>query len=74
MKPTRLTRGRAHTPAQKREVLDRVYWAWLNAPEERLAQLLINAVAAHSISPPYYTEDAQLLDALEQRLTKAGVL
>jgi hypothetical protein len=63
---------RARTPDQKRALLDRVYNAWLAAPEERLLQLLLNAVAGHSICPAFYAEDATLLEALDARLSKAA--
>lgn len=33
------------TPAQKREVIERLYAAWLKVPQLRLLQLFIKAVA-----------------------------
>jgi hypothetical protein len=65
---------RARTPEQKRAMLDRVFNAWLARPEERLLQLLLNAVSLHSICPPFYAEDAELLEALADRAGKAGAL
>jgi hypothetical protein len=35
--------SRAITPEQKREIIERIYAAWLNVPEQRLGQLLDNA-------------------------------
>jgi hypothetical protein len=37
--------GRAHTPEQKRELLDRLYVAWLKKPQLRLGRLVFNATA-----------------------------
>lgn len=41
----RTTPGRAHTPEQKRELLDRLYVAWLKKPQLRLGQLIFHATA-----------------------------
>lgn len=52
--------GRAHTPEQKRAILERLYGVWMRQPELRLGQLLDNSV--HNM---FYVEDEALMDALE---------
>ena len=39
---------RAHSPEQKRAVVERLYEAWLREPELRLGQLLFNALPRQS--------------------------
>lgn len=53
---------RANTPEQKREVIERLLTLWLEQPELRLGQLIMNTT--HNI---YYIEDFDLLDNLEHR-------
>lgn len=56
--------GRAQTPEQKRAVLDRLHAAWLKAPEQRLGQLLENAMR-HGPPVLFYREDDALAAAVE---------
>lgn len=51
---------RATTPEQKREVIDRLYAAWLKVPDLRLGQFLSNAV-----SEIFYVEDGAIADDAE---------
>jgi len=50
--------GRAHTPEQKRAIIEHLYALWLHAPELRLAQLVYNATGGRDI---FYLEDEALL-------------
>lgn len=54
-------KDRAQTPEQKREVIERIYAAWLAQPHLRLGQFIMNAV-----EDPYYVEDFALVKALER--------
>jgi hypothetical protein len=58
--------GRAVTPEQKKEVCDRLYQAWISAPELRLFQLVKNACSfsIHHFDK-YYVEDLPLIEAIE---------
>lgn len=56
-------KDRALTPEQKREVLNRIYAAWVSAPHQRLGQLLSNSVHMHRDSDGtslFYVEDRTL--------------
>lgn len=55
--------GRAQTPGEKRAVVERLYAAWLAAPELRLGQLITNALLPGSGSATaalYYATDTEL--------------
>jgi len=45
---TNLNSARAHSPEQKRAVIERLYEAWLREPELRFGQLLFNALPSES--------------------------
>jgi len=56
-------RDRALTPEQKKATLDRIYQAWLQAPQQRLGQLISNSVKVHNQedgSSLYFVEDSVL--------------
>jgi hypothetical protein len=55
-------KGRAHTPEQKRAIVERLYTLWLTCPALRLGQLL---ECAHAGTLLYYIEDEDLLALLE---------
>jgi len=61
--------GRAHTPAQKRAVIERILVVWENNPELRLGQLLINVLngidGEHTTRRIFYIEDEELAIQLE---------
>lgn len=58
--------GRAHTPEQKRAIVDRILRAWIAAPDLRLGQLLANACEP-SPTPLFYVEDASLATLAERQ-------
>lgn len=64
--------GRAVTPNQKRAAIERIYAAWLKAPEQRLGQLLGNACRGGMRPTLFYREDEPLADAVEQMVTAAA--
>lgn len=58
--------GRAYTPEQKRQVLDRIYRAWLGAPTQRLGQLILNARRPEQpCAEVFYREDEDLVRDIE---------
>lgn len=57
-----MVEGRAETPEQKREVIERLYAAWLKLPQMRLGQLLSNAGGQYD---DFYTEDFVFVDNIE---------
>jgi hypothetical protein len=64
--------GRAETPEQKRAILDKIYSMWLQHPELRLGQLLLNAhsvVSNHKDFDIFYVEDETLVEELKQFCT-----
>ncbi len=61
--PGRLVPGRAHTPEQKRAIIERLYDAWLLMPEQRLAQLIKNV---YSESDIFYVEDETFVENIEE--------
>lgn len=59
---------RAHTPEQKRVVIERLYEAWLVNPRLRLGQLvcvLAATTSSFSSSDPFYVEDDVLLPTVK---------
>lgn len=54
--------GRAITPEQKQEVINRLHALWETYPELRLGQLLLNAFRFDF----YRVEDFELIEMLEQ--------
>ena len=56
-------KNRAETPEQKREVIERLYAAWLQAPLLRLGQLIENRVVRKPVL--FYVEDFQLVEQVE---------
>ena len=51
---------RAHTPNEKRAVIEKLYAAWIAMPELRLGQLITNAVlpgSGEATAPLYFIED-----------------
>lgn len=64
---TKAPKGRADTFEKKKAVLDRLYQAWLKVPDQRLGQLLVNALRPVSSSPVvYYAEDETLVEKVEK--------
>lgn len=55
---------RAETPEQKREVIERLYAAWLTSPTERLGQFIWNRAGGDL----FFIEDTALLAILEKPL------
>lgn len=57
---------RACTPEEKKEIINRLYVAWLSAPHLRLGQLIMGAVTR----PDYlaHIEDRTLIARIEQYL------
>ena len=60
---------RALTATDKREVLDRIYAAWLKAPQLRLGQLLECALPLRQ-DDAFYIEDWPLVEAVERMVEK----
>jgi len=58
--------GRAVTPEQKREVIERVYAAWLAAPQQRLGQFIKNAVGTLGPEFMFSVEDDAIAAACER--------
>lgn len=56
---------RATTPEQRREVVERLLAVWERHPELRLGQLVCSAGNRHD---PFYTEDFELVEKLENAL------
>lgn len=54
---------RAQTPEQKREVIDRLYDAWLRSPDLRLGQLV--SLITPNGGDPFYIEDFTLVEKIE---------
>lgn len=57
--------GRAHTPEQKRAIVERLYAQWLHMPDLRLGQLLALADAGQLL---FYVEDEALLELIEMEV------
>lgn len=61
--------GRAFTPEQKRQVIQRLFIAWLKAPRLRFGQLIVNAVyqnrGVSDTTRLYNTEDDLLVEDIE---------
>ncbi len=60
--------GRAVTPGQKRAVIERLYAAWLHQPQQRLGQLLQNAIhhpLRSTDSSMFNVEDMDLVSKVE---------
>lgn len=63
----RPVRKRAHTDAEKRAVIERLYEAWCRIPEYRLSQLLVNAIGVTNPVPEiFYREDADVVRDVER--------
>lgn len=56
---------RALTPAQKWQVMDRLLRAWLLSPEQRLGQLIVNAIGCYS-PEIFHREDFKLVRMVEE--------
>lgn len=66
-------RGRAHTPAEKRAVIERLYAAWCKMPEQRLSQLLVNAIGITAPVPEiFYREDDDVAEDVERFVKERG--
>lgn len=57
-------RGRALTPEQKRELIERLYAAWCRQPEQRLGQFVSNSLGIAGFGF-FYAEDSELVEACE---------
>jgi hypothetical protein len=55
-------KGRAVTSGEKRAVIERIYAAWVEAPEQRLGQLIANAIRDSSF---FNVEDRELAQHVE---------
>ena len=64
--------GRAQTPEQKKEVLDRLLQAWIDCPEMRLGQLVDNAMYINRDNKPnlFNIEDMALIEIIELFVNK----
>lgn len=58
---------RALEYSQKREILERLLTEWAKRPNERLGQLIVNALPARLNSDPFYMEDYDLIEMIESR-------
>jgi hypothetical protein len=63
-----VVKGRALTPEQKREVVERIYAAWCKplVDQQRLGQLIRNSVTCGNQAVSYYIEDFDLVEAVER--------
>ena len=55
-------KGRAHTDDQKLAIMQKITKIWMEFPELRLGQLLMNATNVNDI---FYTEDDNLMEFVE---------
>ena len=62
-------KNRAETPEQKRQVIERLYAAWLANPDSRLCQLIMNATHPN---PVFYIEDMDLVTQVEKFINKTS--
>ena len=62
---------RANTPEEKKEVIDRLYDAWLLVPELRLGQLL-ECVKPQNLDDLFNIEDFTLIEETEKFIKKHG--
>ena len=60
------TPNRANTPEQKQEIINRLHALWLQYPELRLGQLILNYFRADF----YYIEDFDLIEKLEKHYAR----
>lgn len=58
-------KGRALTPNEKRQVIERLYAVWLAMPTLRLGQLVMGVAHTVGRSDPFYVEDRALVEAAE---------
>ena len=63
---------RAETPEQKRAVIERLYAAWLAAPQQRLCQLIANGTTFHHCDDIFYIEDLPLVRGVEAYVRQPG--
>lgn len=63
-----MSEKRAATPEAKREVVDRIFTAWIKAPQLRLGQLLTAAISP--TQAVFYVEDWPLVEAVERMVEK----
>ncbi len=69
--------GRASTLEAKREILARLLVAWERVPDQRLGQLLINAMNKEALAGAvgmFGVEDAPLLAMIERFVAPAGAI
>ena len=64
--------GRAKTPRQKRDVIERIYRAWCKAPHQRLGQPLVNATSGPGAIDLFYREDVRLANDVESLVATAA--
>lgn len=55
---------RATTPEKKREVIERLYQAWLKQPDQRLGQFLFNNLG-DDFDHIFYIEDLDFIKEIE---------
>jgi hypothetical protein len=58
-------RGRAETPEDKREIIERILAVWLSKPQQRLGQLIENARGWNPQVDLFMIEDQDLADLVE---------
>lgn len=64
---------RARTEAEKRAVIERLYAAWCKMPEQRLSQLLVNAIGITTPVPEiFYREDTDVALDVETFVKERG--
>lgn len=62
--------GRAHTPEQKRAIIEQLLTIWLDAPTLRLGQLIYIAANGENL---FFIEDEALITELKQHIIPATI-
>ena len=65
-------KSRADTVAKKNKIIDSLFQAWLNSPDLRLGQLIVNAIRLSKDAniPLFYIEDSALETAITEFIDK----
>lgn len=66
-----IVKGRANLPEQKKAIIDRLYNAWISAPDLRLGQLL-ECAKPQNLDDLFYIEDNILADKIDEFIQKNG--
>lgn len=64
-------KGRANTPEEKKQVIDRLYYAWLSVPDLRLGQFL-ECAKPKNLDDLFYIEDNDLANHIEKFVEENG--